>query len=87
MHIYFTTETYLGEIIDQNTEKNIKHKEDIRAELEQKIGELETRKNKYENEKKIIQQSMAKFGHFLKNNAITAYNDKYEEYIQYLISK
>lgn len=87
MHIYFITETYPGEIIDHNTEKNIKLKEDIKAELEKTIGEVETRSNKYKEEKKIIQESMAKFAHFLKNNAITAYNDNYEEYIQYLISK
>ena len=61
------------------------HKDDIAQGLDSTIQSLDQRKAKYEKEKEIIQGTMAKFAHFLQNNSISAYNDKYKEYIEYLI--
>ncbi|KRT78597.1 hypothetical protein AMK59_6884, partial [Oryctes borbonicus] len=87
MHIYYKTEPYNYTEEDKNVAMNIqKNKVDIK-DIENKIKELEVRNQEYRNEINIIQQSMAKFAHFLKKNAITAYNDTYKKYIEYLIER
>ncbi|KAK9717891.1 Ankyrin repeats (3 copies) [Popillia japonica] len=91
MHIYYKTEAYNYEdedkIVAGNIAKNkIDNKIDVK-DIENKIEELNEMNKKYRIEMKIIQKSMAKFAHFLKNNAITAFNDTYRKYIEYLIDR
>lgn len=87
MHIYFETEQYTDREIDKKVDADIKKKEEIVRDITAFINRLQTQKRALEGEKDIVQKSMAKFAHFLSNNAITPYNDKYQEFIQYLIEK
>lgn len=41
----------------------------------------------YQKEHSFILNSLATFAWFLKHNAITAYNDSYQTYVQYLIDR
>ncbi|KAK9717868.1 50S ribosome-binding GTPase [Popillia japonica] len=87
MHIYYQTEFYNYETEDKNVAQNI-HKSRIDMEdIENKIAELNMRNDEYRNEMQVVYESMAKFAHFLKNNAITPYNDTYKKYIEYLLDR
>ncbi|GJQ75236.1 hypothetical protein Trydic_g9835 [Trypoxylus dichotomus] len=85
MHISFTTEPYMSREINMKVNADIKKKEEFVRQIEDAINDLKNQKLTLETEKRTVQQSMAKFAHFLNNNAIVPYNDKYQEYIQYLI--
>ncbi|KAK9731258.1 hypothetical protein QE152_g13862 [Popillia japonica] len=87
MHIYYETQPYNYQAEDKSVAKNIAQNKVDMQDIENKIRELEARNNEYRNEIMIIQESMAKFAHFLKNNAITPYNDTYKKYIEYLIDR
>lgn len=87
MHIYYKTEQYNYTGKDKNVEKNIdKNKIDMK-DINEKIAALNKSTEDYQKEMTFIQNSMAKFAHFLKNNAITAYNDTYKKYLEYLIDR
>lgn len=85
MHIYYKSKISGRQIEDENIKKSAMHKDGIVQALDSTIQSLDQRKAKYEKEKVIIQNTMAKFAHFLQNNSIAAYNDKYKAYIEYLI--
>lgn len=87
MHIYFDTKPYKSREIDKNVEANINREEEVRAEISNMITKLTQKRTSLMTEKDTVQKSMAKFAHFLTHNAITPYNDTYQEYIQYLIEK
>lgn len=87
MHIYYETTTIETRIENSNALKNIDDKEKFLAEVRIHIDDMLVKKTELENEHDIIVTSCAKFTHFLQNNAITAFNDSYKEYIEYLISR
>ncbi|KAI4462504.1 50s ribosome-binding gtpase [Holotrichia oblita] len=87
MHIYYKTEPYNYQAEDPGVKKNIEKNKVDMQDIENKIQELNARNVEYRNEMETIQESMAKFAHFLKNNAITPYNDTYQKYIEYLIDR
>ncbi|XP_054165543.1 uncharacterized protein LOC128963095 isoform X2 [Oppia nitens] len=61
-----------------NNKKAIKAQKEI-------VEELTDRQLEYENETKIITDCMAKFAAFLKLNAMTPFNDAFEDYVKHLI--
>lgn len=87
MHIYYDTETFETTIKDENVSTAINEKETYARKIETAIKELKKLKDDYECEQEFIVQSMATFASFLKNNAISPYNDACKDYIKYLISR
>ncbi|KRT85610.1 hypothetical protein AMK59_2772 [Oryctes borbonicus] len=85
MHINFSTEPYTSREVNQKVDADIKKKEELVQSIKNVINDLKDQQQALEIEKQTVQKSMAKFAHFLNNNAIVPYNDKYQEYIQYLI--
>lgn len=87
MHIYYTTKPYTSREIDEKVHVDIKEKKQLIIKIKEVIDETTKVKEEMEEEKKIIQNAVAKFAHFLRNNALSAYNDKYHDYILYLLRK
>ncbi|KAK9717876.1 Ankyrin repeats (3 copies) [Popillia japonica] len=87
MHIYYKTEPYNYETENENVARKIQENTIGMQDIKNKISKLNERNGEYRNEMEIIQKSMAKFAHFLKNNAITPYNDTHQKYIEYLIDR
>ncbi|KAF2903724.1 hypothetical protein ILUMI_02432 [Ignelater luminosus] len=87
MHIYYQSFTYEDNIVDENVRSQISTKENAKSAAEKVIREIEQRRKEYESEQDTIIKSTAKFAHFLQNNAITAYNDAYQSYLEYLIDR
>lgn len=81
VHIYYESKHTLVEVEDQSV------KEDLNAaQMKQNmISERETLIEKFEEERKEVEQASLKFACFLKCNAITPYNDGMEEYLTHLI--
>lgn len=72
---------------DKNVAIKINQNKIDMRDIENTIQELNTVTEEFKTEMKTVQNSMAKFAHFLKNNAIAAYNDTYKKYIEYLIDR
>ncbi|KAL1497314.1 hypothetical protein ABEB36_008298 [Hypothenemus hampei] len=87
MHVYYETKKKNGKKMDPTVSQNINNKESAIANTKRIIASIKQRKEQLENELAIIIRSNAKFAYFLSNNAITAFNDSYETYIQYLIHR
>ncbi|KAF2891786.1 hypothetical protein ILUMI_14387, partial [Ignelater luminosus] len=87
MHIYYQSFTYEDNIVDDNVRSQITTKENAKRAAENLIREIKQRRAEYEKEQNIIIKNTAKFAHFLQNNAITAYNDAYQSYLEYLIDR
>jgi len=54
-------------------------------EADKMVKKIEERIVKLNNQKDFITKTTAKFANFLKTNAITPYNDSFEEYLKHLI--
>lgn len=63
----------------------LKTKEDARKAIEDLVKSLQETANTYTEEKETITKASAKFAYFLKNNAITPYNDSLKGYMEHLI--
>lgn len=87
MHVYFDTRPYLSQEIDKKVDADIKKEEGVKSKIARLIENLVRKRESLEKEKLVVQKSMAKFTHFLSHNAITPYNDTYQDYIKYLIEK
>lgn len=85
MHILYKSKRVRENIINESTQSEILSKEEAKEKAELKAQELDRRCELLEKEQKIITNAFAKFGHFLKHNAITPYNDALKEYLDYLI--
>ncbi|KAF2898089.1 hypothetical protein ILUMI_08089 [Ignelater luminosus] len=87
LHIYYITETYEDKIVDVNIDSQISKDKIEVGTVEAKIKEIKDRSKEYKTEEETIIKTIAKFAHFLQNNAITPYNDAYKQYMEYLIDK
>ncbi|XP_022917400.2 uncharacterized protein [Onthophagus taurus] len=87
MHIYYETRTVNGQIEGEGIRTQINDMTLGMKEREKVIKQIEIEMNEYEKEKDIIIKSMAKFAHFLERNAITPFNDAYQNYIKILIAR
>jgi iron-sulfur cluster repair protein YtfE (RIC family) len=85
MHIYYESEEVEKKEVDIVVLAKIKTKEDAKREAEKKVQDLEKRREALKGEEKVITKNSVKFAIFLKSNAIAAYNDSFESYLEYLI--
>lgn len=83
----YNSRAYLDEKRNERVDANILTESEARIRIDYLIRDLKERSKLLEKEKETVQESMAKFAHFLKRNAITPYNDTYQEYIKCLIDK
>ncbi len=87
MHIEYETYQVLEKVIDKATEGKIKSKKDAQRKILAHIKELQERVDKLKREQEKITLASAKFACFLKQNAITPYNDALASYLEHLISE
>lgn len=87
MHIYYATKLTEVKVVDKNVNLQIKDREGAALSAKQILESMEKLQTKHKNEQKSILQVTAKFAVFLKNNAISPYNDAYKAYIEFLIDR
>uniref|UniRef100_A0A914YYQ2 G domain-containing protein n=1 Tax=Panagrolaimus superbus TaxID=310955 RepID=A0A914YYQ2_9BILA len=82
LHIRFIQREVEKEVEDENVRRSIdQNKSEIEIQLDA-IKSLEERIDEYEKVQADIDQILAKFASFLKENAILAYNDTVEDYLK-----
>ncbi len=87
MHITYTTTLVEKEFLSDDAQKKIDQKSSLKAKREELIAELERNIKELEDEKKFIYECASFFGVFLKENALIAYNDSFNEYLDMLIKE
>lgn len=87
MKTYYETTVHETRVQDSNVASEITNKEDAAKRIQVLIEQVKQQKKEHEEEHDFISNSLAVFAHFLKANAITAYNDAYKTYIGYLIDR
>ena len=85
MHIMYESVEVTVEIEDENIKSQMTQKLSVAEAKQIALKGLEDRINAYEQEQKRIEQATARFACFLKNNAITPYNDAILEYMDHQI--
>lgn len=86
MHIYYECREIETHIEDSSITELIKKKADGKVLIAQSIKTLEERSQDLEKEKDQLTKATAKFAVFLKSNAISPYNDSFQDYLEHLIS-
>ncbi|XP_055344932.1 uncharacterized protein LOC129592830 [Paramacrobiotus metropolitanus] len=87
-HMHITYETHETEVkeVDERVQ-DLLHQRDGQIEaVQQFLQDLNQRKMELQGEEVAIRKVAAKFGCFLKRNAMIPYNDALEEYLHYLIA-
>merc|ERR1711892_544550 len=79
MHVTYTTQVVEKEFLSEEVQREIKSKENFKAKKDALVDELTNTIEELEDEKKYIMTSGTKFGSFLKNNSMVAYNDSFKE--------
>jgi GTP-binding protein EngB required for normal cell division len=87
MHFPYEQKQVSKHVIDESVQDMINSKKNARKAIEQHIKTLENNIKELEEEQEIISKTSAKFGSFLKSNAIVPYNDALVQYIQHLIEE
>ncbi|XP_055353267.1 uncharacterized protein LOC129599148 [Paramacrobiotus metropolitanus] len=85
MHISYEMQEVLVNEMDQRVQKLLHQKDGELNAVGIFLKELNQRKQDLAYEEKEIRKVAAKFGCFLKKNAMIPYNDAMEEYLHYLI--
>jgi len=85
MHITYDCTQVQTQIVDENVERQIKDKATNIVTTEQHLKSLQDRINTLEAEKCQVAKVSAKFGCFLKHNAIAPFNDAISDYLDYLM--
>ena len=85
MHITYDCTQVVTRIIDENVQRQIKDKATSIETTEEHLQSLQDRINKLEAEKCQVAKVSAKFGCFLKHNAIAPFNDAISDYLNHLI--
>ncbi|RZC40591.1 hypothetical protein BDFB_005023, partial [Asbolus verrucosus] len=87
MHVYYITKPIEDNVVDDIVKQNIDTKERACKEKEKLMKKITQRRKELEAEHKVIVEIIAKFAHFLQQNAITPFNDSYKEYIEHVITR
>jgi hypothetical protein len=85
MHIYYEYRRETQNVIDQSVQNMINSKRSNVEKVNICIDEMKSKIKQLNREQEQITSVSVKFGCFLKNNAISPYNDALKEYIQLLI--
>ncbi|XP_055341675.1 uncharacterized protein LOC129590459 [Paramacrobiotus metropolitanus] len=86
MHISYEMREVEVKEVDERVQKLLRQKDGEIVAVGVFLDEVEQRKLALHREEKEIRLVAAKFGCFLKRNAMIPYNDAMEEYLNYLIS-
>jgi len=84
-HIRYSQTERVRYIDDKNVAKMLETNRDKKAAIEAAIAGIKLRRQDYLNEQTRINQIAARFGSFLKNNAIMPYNDAIKSYVKMAI--
>ncbi|KAK6642182.1 hypothetical protein RUM44_013905 [Polyplax serrata] len=87
MHITFAQKRIEKQGVNKRVESDIEKEKSDKEKIEEFVRSLRAKILKYEEEQSFIIQVSAKFGMFLKENAISVYNDAVADYLKYLIEE
>jgi len=82
-----TSELVISENADESKQKHFEDENQSILMQKQIINELKKDIDEFKNEQKQIMSSIAKFGSFLKQNSIRAYNDSSLQYLEHLMDQ
>lgn len=85
MHVFYKTEPEFITVIDVGVKGNLDREGDRLKAIEEFVAKAKKLIAQFENEKKKIMEASAAFAHFLEKNAIVAYNDTFEAYMEMMI--
>ena len=85
MHMTYTVSVVEKEFLSEDAKANIQKKSDLKSQKRVFMEEMEKSIKEFEDEKKFIFYCASFFGAFLKQNAMIAYNDSFNEYLDMLI--
>ena len=87
MHITYDTKIFAVEFLDKTVQEQIYQKKSAKEQKEAFKRAIETKNTELMEEEKIIMKTSAKYGSFLKANAIIPYNDAVEDYLDMCIDQ
>lgn len=85
IHLTYEQKRVTKRELNVSTQVEVDKELSVKREKEKTVEKLENKIKTFEAEQDIIVRVSAKFGLFLKENAIVVYNDSVEEYLLYLI--
>jgi len=85
MHITYSSHTVTKQVKDSSTEKLLDEKDGVIKAKQKLLDDVDKRVQGLQDEITTITTVSSKFGIFLKQNAITPYNDALNEYLELLI--
>ncbi|XP_054165565.1 uncharacterized protein LOC128963114 [Oppia nitens] len=85
LHVRYETRKVNSERRDEFKSNIITDKQKAMEAQQEMVKELADRQIEFENESKVINECMAEFAAFLKHNALTPFNDAFEDYVKHLI--
>ena len=86
IHIRYETMVVNRELKDESVQQKITNNEEAKKAVEKFVEKLKLRIGEMVVERNTITECLVRFAHFLVENAITAFNDAYEQYLNYLIN-
>ncbi|CAG2166575.1 unnamed protein product [Oppiella nova] len=86
LHINYETRLVNKQVRDETKYQRITTAQEASEAQQAQIMELEVKIKELTDENTIITKCMAKFACFLKNNALTPFNDAFEDYVNLLIA-
>ena len=87
MHITYNIKVYETEFLSKAVQKEINEKKTAKEQKEAAKRAIDEKNAELEKEKEIIMKTSAKYGSFLKANAIIPYNDAVEDYLDMIIDQ
>ncbi|XP_028408705.1 uncharacterized protein LOC114531265 [Dendronephthya gigantea] len=81
MHLAYTLEKVPKQFISKDVQKKILAKKTEKERKEEYLAIIDGMLNELQNEEKLIMQVSAKYGAFLKDNALIPYNDAVGDYL------
>ncbi|XP_054165540.1 uncharacterized protein LOC128963094 [Oppia nitens] len=85
LHVRYETRKVDSERRDEFKYSLITDKQQALIAQKEIVAKLADRQIEFENESKVINECMAEFAAFLKHNALTPFNDAFEDYVKHLI--
>ncbi|CAG2170384.1 unnamed protein product [Oppiella nova] len=85
LHINYETRIVTTKIRDENKNKRITTDKEAMEAQQSKMKELDEKIKELTSEQDTITRCMAEFAWFLRHNALTTFNDAFEDYVRHLI--
>ncbi|CAG2166540.1 unnamed protein product [Oppiella nova] len=85
LHINYETKILTKRIRDESKNKRITTDKEAMDAIQSKMDELDEKIKELTDEQDTITKCMAQFAWFLKHNALTTFNDAFDDYVRHLI--